>query len=202
MSYKKRHPLRLPIILTIITVISLFLLVIAGMSLSKNQLLLINASGETQIEITDAGEYYVLVDTGGTRFHTVLETIGVANSMSVIDDDEKELYEVALVAKGESADTGETFTDVEFDKQVKKKDYISFATVDLEEDTYLFTSNVITESDDFGGFALLSLAYVARIGLFSLAAITTLLFGLLAFKQFRKVQQIPISKYQKKHLKK
>ncbi|AIO19194.1 hypothetical protein KQ51_01317 [Candidatus Izimaplasma bacterium HR1] len=204
MSYKKRNPLRLPIIFTVLSIVVLILTILFGINLSKNELIIISKTGETEITITDPGGYYVLLDTDNTRYHMIMETFGVASSLTVVDDEdlETELYETTLVVRGSINTDGETLTALAYDKQVKTKDYLAFARVDFVEDTYTFTTNPIADSDDFGGLALLSVDYVARIGVFSLTAITTVLLSLLTFKQFRKVQQIPISKYQKKHLKK
>lgn len=200
MSYKKRQPYTKPTTFLVFALIGLVLLVISGINLFKNNLILVDTNSETIVSITEPGDYYIMVDTNGVRYETELETIGVTQKLKVYDDEDSKIFETSLLAKGENDSSASDIIGLEFDKQIRHKEYLGFAKITLEKDDYRFNSIIITDNSEIGGYALLSQNYVNKIGLFSLSAVITLLFGLLSFKYYREVQKIPMSKYQKKHI--
>ena len=198
MSYKRRHPYRLPIYLFSFTALSFIFLVVFGLILLQTELIVFDSHDETVLEITDSGEYYVLLDTEGVRYKTSIENVGFTNKLILTTNDDEEIFVSSFLARGES-DT-QTVTPSEFDKQIRYKNHLSFGRITLAEDTYTFDSVVLSDNDAIGNYALLNVSYVNSIGLFSLSAIIMLLFGLLGFKYYRTAKSIPLSKYQIKHL--
>lgn len=200
MSYKKRNRYVKAISFFILCGIGLTITIISGFNLFNSNLILFETSGESTINITEPGEYYVLLDTDGVRHSTLLETVGVTNNLTVSDKEETELFKSALLFSGANDSTSTLITNLEFDKQIRHKGYLGFGIIDLEKKEYNFNGVEVNASDDFGGYALLSANYVTRIGFFSFGALTTILLGLLGFKFYREVGKIPMSKYKKKHM--
>lgn len=199
MSYKRKNPKIKPMIFFSLTGICLVLLILAGVNLFNNDLIVFSPTEESTFEITESGDYYVMVDTNGIRYQTDLQAVGVTNQLELQNKEDEKVFASSLLLRADT-DTGATqMENIEFDKQIRHKEYLSFGRVTLKKDSYTFNGVVITDNEDFGSYALLPVSYVNKIGLFSLSAITTVLFGLLGFKYIREVKKIPMSKYQRKH---
>ncbi len=201
MSYKRKNPNRKPIVFFILTGIGFVSLIIASINLLQNDLIVFSSDEESTFEITEKGEYYILLDTDGVRYSSEVENIGVSINLTLTSQDEEEVFKSSLLLNTESDTSATSINNIEFDKQIRHRGYLGFGKVDLKADTYSFNGVVVKNTEDFGQYALLSMNYVNRIGLFSLSAILTLLFALLGFKYFKEAKKIPLSKYQRKHIK-
>lgn len=201
MKYSQKHPLTKTYVFFAFALLGLFLVVLSGVKLFQNDLIYITTGQEEQVDIEQAGNYYVLLDTKGKRYETSLEEVALLTQIDVIDNEEV-IHSISMAYKKDTDTTYLSIEPLDYDKQIRSKEYLSFGKVTLEEGEYTFNSTVNTDSDEIGDIALLSTSYVNRIGLFSLSAIATILLGLYTFKSYRAYVNRPLSKYQMKHMKK
>ena len=203
MNRKKNHSLRVPITLVTIAFIGLVFLIIMGVKLATTDLITFVSEGDTIITITKEQEYFVLLDTNGARDDIQVGFEAESNYVLVRDEENIDAATyMTLVSITSNTDTSsKTIAQIEFDKQIKTKGYLSFGKVTLEAGTYIVHSENLILDDDYGSFALLGTDYVKYIGFFSFSAISTITFALLGFKTYRAYINKPLSNYQKKHVK-
>lgn len=198
---RRNSSLGMVITLLVFSVISFALIIISGIGLFTHEFIEFTNDENNAVTIEKEGNYYIMIDIDKEDYEITSDEISVFDRIRVVDSE---------VSGDQFVFNLETFTTVTterfhvqpLDTPFEYKGYTVFGTMQFNEGDYSIISNILQGENQYLNMALTPTNYVADILWFSVSILLTISFSIPTYKHYVNYRNIPLSKYQKKHVKK